>query len=323
MGILITGAGMVGSHLAQLLSEENDGVTLFELAPVLSYVGKLVNLDKVKLIRGDVTNLPDLIGAIQQSRVKCIVHTAALLGAAVDSAPYTASRVNVDGTVNVMEAARLTGVRRVVYTSTMGVYDWVASGPMTEEQRLGPHGLYGVTKLAAEQIALKYGERYGVEVVVLRYAVAYGYTFSAAGSIYGSVINTLLEKVSRGEPVVVQRARPFLNLNEFVYVRDMARAAALAVHAQDLKDRVYNIGTGELSDLTDLAAAVRSELPGAQITIEEPFGPLQHNPSRFPYDLGRAQAQLGYKPAYPLPMGVRNYLTTMAAVQGGSFRSPA
>lgn len=316
MGVLITGAGMVGTHLAQLMSRDGEDVTLFELSPVMSYIGKMVDLDKVKLVRGDVTNVPDLVAALQQCGASCIIHTAALLGAAVDSAPYTACKVNVVGTVNVMEAARLTGVKRVVFTSTQGVYDRRATGPMTEDQPLGPNALYGATKLAAELLALKYGQRYGIDVVVVRYAIAYGYTFSAAGSIYGKVINELLDKASRGLPVVVQRTEPFLYPVEFIYVRDMARAAALAARAHGLKDRTFNIGTGELNDLSDLAAAVRSEVPGAQITIEEPYGPLRHDPTRYPYDLTRAREQLGYEPAYPLAAGVRDYLATMAAARG-------
>jgi UDP-glucose 4-epimerase len=312
MRVLITGAGMVGSHLAQLLSEQGEEVTLFELAPVLPYVGKLVDLSKVQLIRGDVTNVPDLIGAIQQCGADRVVHTAALLGAAVENAPYTACKVNVDGTVNVMEAARLAGVRRVVYASTMGVYSLVASRPMTEEQPLGPSGLYAATKLAGEQVALMYGRRYGLEVVALRFAVAYGYGVAPGGSIYGSVIHQLLDKPSRGEPAVVQRTAPFLNRTEYVYVKDMARAAALALTAEGLKDQVFNIGPGVLSDLAELAAAVREQLPNAQITIEEPNGPLRDNPHRFPYDLSRARAQLGYEPAYHIRDGVRDYLATMA-----------
>jgi nucleoside-diphosphate-sugar epimerase len=307
---------MVGCHLARELSQQDAELILFELSPVLSYIGKMVDLDRVRLVRGDATNVPDLIGVLEESRPDCIVHTAALLGAAVDNAPYTAHKVNVDGTVNVMEAARLTGVKRVVYTSTMGVYSWVASGRMTEDQKIAPSGLYGATKLAGEQLALAYGQRYGVDVVALRYAVAYGYTFSAAGSTFGRVIGELLEKSARGLPVAVQRSGPFLNVNELVYVKDMARAAALAVHAQGLRDRVFNVGTGELTDLVDLANAVRRELPDAQITIEEPLGPLQDNPSRFPYDLSRAREQLGYEPAYGLEAGVRDYLATIAAAQG-------
>lgn len=321
MHVLITGAGMVGCHLAQLLHERGKAVTLFELSPVLPYVTRFVDLERVKLVRGDVTNLPDLIGAIQQARPDCIVHTAALLGAAVDNAPYTATRVNVDGTVNVMEAARLTGVGRVVYTSTMGVYSWVASGPMTEAQPFGPKGLYGATKLAGEQLALAYGARYGVEVVVLRYAVAYGYGVFPAGSAYGRVIGPLLEQVARGEPATVQRLQPFLDLNEFVYVKDMARAAALAAGARGLKDHVFNIGSGVLSDLADLVEAVKQEIPEARITIEEPFGPLQPNPSRFPYDLSRAREQLGYEPAYPLAVGVRDYLNLIRAAQREAGRA--
>ena len=316
MRVLITGAGMVGCHLAQALSQQDAELTLFELTPVLPYVSKMVDLDRVRLVHGDVTNVPDLISALEESRPDCIVHTAALLGAAVDNAPYTAHQVNVDGTVNVMEGARLTGVKRVVYTSTMGVYSWVASARMTEHQKIAPSGLYGATKLAGEQLALAYGQRYGVDVVALRYAVAYGYTFSAAGSVFGRVIGELLEKSARGLPVTVQRTGPFLNVNELVYVKDMARAAARAVNAQELRDRVFNVGTGELSDLADLANIVRRELPGAQITIEEPLGPLQDNPTRFPYDLTRAREQLGYEPAFDLEAGVRDYLATITAARG-------
>lgn len=311
MHVLITGAGMVGAHLAQLLHSQGDRVTLFELSPVLSYLTRMVDLEQVKLIRGDVTNVPDLVDAIQQSGAEGVVHTAALLGAAVDKAPYTAHKVNVDGTVNVMEAARLTGVKRVVYTSTMGVYDWNATRPMNEDQRFAPKGLYGATKLAAEQIALAYGQRYGIEAVVVRYAVAYGFTYSAAGSIYGSVISQLLEKPSQGQPVVIQRTQPFLNLNEFVYVQDMAQGAALALKAEGLQHNAFNIGTGELSDLEDLAAAVRAEIPEARISIEEPYGPLRPNPSRFPYNLARAREELGYLPAFPLAEGIRDYLSMM------------
>ncbi len=316
MSVLITGAGMVGTHLAQLLSQQGESVTLLDLAPVVPYISKLVDLDKVRLIRGDVTNVPDLIDAIQQSKATSIVHTAALLGAAVDNAPYTACKVNVDGTVNVVEAARLTGVKRVVYTSTMGVYSWVASAPMTEDQPFGPTVLYGATKLAAEQIALLLGRRYGVEVVVVRYAVAYGYTFSAAGSMFGKTIADLVEAAFRGVPAVIKRTPPFLNRNELVYVRDMAQAAALAVDAQGLKDHAFNIGSGELSDLTDLADAVRAEIPDARVTIEEPHGPLQPNPTRFPFDLSRAREQLGFVPAYPTSLGIKDYLATMKSAKG-------
>jgi nucleoside-diphosphate-sugar epimerase len=303
------------------MDQQGDAVTLFELSPVMSYVSRFVDPERIKLVRGDVTNVPDLLGAIQQAQPDCIVHTAALLGAAVDNAPYTAHKVNVDGTVNVMEAARLTGVKRVVYTSTMGVYSWVASGPMTESQPFGPKALYAATKLAGEQIALAYGARYGVDVVVVRYAVAYGYGVFSAGSGYGRVIAPMLEQAARGEPTTVQRLQPFLNLNEFVYVKDMARAAALAAHAQGLQDRAFNIGTGVLSDLTDLVDAVKQELPDAQVTIEEPFGPLQPNPTRFPYDLTRAREQLGYEPAYPLSVGVHDYLQLIRAASREPVRA--
>ena len=313
MSTLITGAGMLGVHLAKDLADQGEKVALFELSPVNWYIDKVAGKDRADVIRGDVTNVGDLVAAIQRTNADCLVHTVGLLGGAVAAAPYTAFKVNVGGTVNALEAARLTGVKRVVFASTMGVYDVTASGPMNEDQQTAPNSLYGATKLAAERLALQYGAHYGIEVIALRYPVGYGYTFSAAGTPFGSVIFEVITGPAEGRAVTVERTPLWMGYNEFVYAKDMARAAALAVRAEGLTDHIFNIGTGVLKDLEDIAAAVREEIPDAQITITEPNGPVKASPTRFPFDLVKAGEQLGYRPSFFIPEAVKDYIASYKA----------
>lgn len=313
MTTLITGAGMLGVHLAKDLADQGEEVVLFELNPVTWYINKVAGSERVRVVRGDVTNLGDLVSALQQSGADCLVHTVGLLGAAVAASPYTAVKVNTGGTVNAIEAARLTGVKRMVFASTMGVYDVTASAPMNEVQMTAPNSLYGATKLAAERLALQYGAHYGVEVIALRYPVGYGYTFSAAGTPFGSVIYEVVAGPAEGRAVTVERSPLWMGYNEFVYAKDMARAAALAVRAEGLTDHIFNIGTGVLKDLADIAAAVKEEIPDAQITINEPNGTVKESATRFPFDLVKAGEQLGYKPSFFIPEAVKDYIASVRA----------
>ena len=311
MKILVTGADMLGCYTARELSQEGHEVTLFELSPVLSYIQNVVDLKRVKLVRGDVLNVPDLMHAIKESGAERIVHTAALLGASVNKAPYTAIKVNVQGTANVLEAAQLSGVNRVVYTSTGGVYKRMSTAPMKEDHFLESSSVYNASKLGAEQIGLQYSQLLKIKFVVLRYGVGYGPAFSAQGSIYAGVIQELITKSAKGQPVTIQRTAPFMKSNDLIYVKDMAHATALAVKAEALKDNVFNIGSGTLIDLAELATVVRKLIPNADIKIEEPSGSPKKDPYLFPMDISRAQEQLGYKQMYPPLEGIKDYLASV------------
>jgi nucleoside-diphosphate-sugar epimerase len=190
---------------------------------------------------------------------------------------------------------------------------------MTEAQPLGPTHPYSVTKLAAEQLALMLGEQFGVEVLALRFAPSYGYTYSAASSVYGSVIEALVKGAAEGRAVGVERAEAFRSLNEFAYVRDLAAAIVCALEATAPRDRVFNVGSGELVDLADFVAVLQAEVPAARISLTEPNGGLRDDPTRFPYDLSRARDQLGYVPRYPLATGLRDYLATIDALRKESM----
>ncbi len=314
MRVLVTGAGMVGCYLARELTEAGDEVTLFELNPVMPYIKNVVDLNRVKVVRGNILNLPDLMHALKDSGAEWIVHTAALLGASVNLAPFTAVQVNINGVVNVIEAAQLSGVKRIVYTSTGGVYKRKATAPMKEDHPLESSSLYNASKVSAELLGLQYSNLLKVEFIIIRYPVGYGPTFSAKGSIYGGIIEDLVRLPAAGKPVVVKRTQPFTKLNEYIYMKDMAHGAALALKAEGLKDKVFNIASEVLTDLEDLAAVVRKLIPKAEITIEEPVGPLKPDPTLFPMDNSRAREQLGYEPKYLPAEGLKDYLAEIPKV---------
>ena len=308
MKVLITGAGMIGCYLARELVQEGHEIAFFEQNPVEPYIDKVAGRERVKVIRGNVLNLPDIMQAIKESGAERIVHSAALLGAAVNKAPYTGLMVNVNGTINVLYAAHFTGVKRIVYTSTQGIYRVKTTGPITEDQTIEGWSLYSSTKVAAEQIGLQYARAHKIDFISLRYATTYGPSFSAQGSIYGAVIEELVTKAASGQSVVVQRTGPFLKQNELAYVKDVAHGTALAVKAEELKHNIYNIGSGEFVDLEDLAGGVRKLIPNANIKIEEPSGPMKKDPHVFPMDISRAKEDLGYKPMYGTPEALKDYL---------------
>jgi nucleoside-diphosphate-sugar epimerase len=219
--------------------------------------------------------------------------------------------VNVLGTANVLEAAHLTGVTRIVYASTGGVYSRNSNRPIPEEHPFETSSLYNASKLAAEQIGLQYSQLSKTEFVVLRYGVVYGPSFSSQGSIYGRIIQELITKPANGLPVIIQRTAPFMKGNDLVYVKDIAKATAAAVKTMKLKDRVFNIGSGTLTDLEDLAASLRQLLPNADIMIEEPNGPLVNEPFLFPMDISRAKEQLGFTPVYGTFEALQDYLASL------------
>jgi nucleoside-diphosphate-sugar epimerase len=123
MPTLITGAGLVGTMAAvRLIKDGLDDPVLYDVGFSTERLEKWLNLDKVTLAQGDVTDLPDLIKSIQQHGVDRIVHTAALHTGEVRKKPYAGSRVNIMGTMAVLEAARLTGLKRVVFCSSITMY---------------------------------------------------------------------------------------------------------------------------------------------------------------------------------------------------------
>ena len=163
MRVVITGAGMVGAHVARELLSAGDEVTLLDVAPRDDYIAAIAG-PGARVARTDVAELPGLLEAVLAARPDVVVHTAALIGEAAQVVPYRGVTVNVMGTVNVAEVVRLLGIGRLVHASTLGVNDLSQpqTKPIDEDFPRGTSGrIYGASKVACEVLLDAYANAYG------------------------------------------------------------------------------------------------------------------------------------------------------------------
>ena len=306
MRVFITAAGMVGCHAARELLDRGDEVAFFDLAPRADFIRRVVGAD-VPVTRGDVRELPGVLEAVQAFKPDVLIHTAGLIGGVAQQLPFRGFEINVMGTINVVEAARLTGVRRFIQASTLGVVDRSAPqlAPIAEEFQLGGNdSVYGTSKVASEQILRAYAKHYRMELALLRFAGVYGYGHFAGGSGVGRSTWDLVTAAIEGRPGVIGAGIP--DANEMVYIKDLARGVAKAVHAGTLPHHTYNLGTGEIVTPDDVVAGLRQTYPG--FTAARPAGYAGGKVGQFlqPFDISRAKAELGYEVRYDLAAGLRD-----------------
>ena len=300
MRVLITGAGLIGTHTAKELVERDDEVTLFDIAPKPDYIRHVAGRE-LKVIRGDIRDVPALVDAFQQVRPECVIHLAASVGEANIENVYTGFQVNLVATINVAEAARLAGVRRIVHASTQALYRGEDPHELLhEDSPLDSRGrVYNAAKLGCEHVLRTYAARHEIELALLRFAGVYGYHAVAGGP--GVAVQEAIWTAIAGKAVEL---RVYESV-DFVYVKDLANGVALAAHATPLKHQVYNLGSGTLTTVGDLEAALRSMFPDVQITC----GKL--TPARPCMDITRACTELGYNPEYKLETGLRDYVAEL------------
>ncbi len=308
MGVFITGAGMIGCHTAKLFADRGERVVIFDAAPRQEYIDRVVGPGRVEVMRGDLRDLPDIIEGMQQASAQLVMHTAGLIGPIVEVRPYFGIEVNVMGSVNVAEAARLTGAKRVLFCSTHGVFHsrLAATEPMTEDFPALGDGLYGVTKIAVERIYNAYERRFGVEFVTVRYPQVYGFGHFVGGSAGGETFQELVEAAISGKRYDVHPR--LAGVNEYLYIKDAAKANYLAL-TTDAKSRVYNIGTGDIHHIKDVVAMIKGLLPEADLHLNHPESAKGFRTQ--PYDLARARTELGYEPEYPLESGLRDFVAEL------------
>jgi len=272
---LITGGtGLIGTALAELLLAAGERVVLLDVALPEARVAPLRRHgDRLRLVRADVQALGELISAIRAHEVDAIVHLAYVLGAVGNTEPERATRVNVLGTANALEAARLTGVPRVCLASSIAVYgsdDQYSTGELPLGEDAARHvcrtlPIYGGGKLYTEHLAQAYARTHGLVVGGLRPSVVYGPGRDSGASAF---LNEVIEKPALGEPVAVGFGEARIS---FVHVEDVAGqfAALLRCEAAVLaRRRFFNTG-GDTASVRELARAVERVVPGARITVSD------------------------------------------------------
>ena len=236
MKVLVTGgAGFIGSHIVdQLLTAGFQVSVVDDLS-----TGSLKNVNKqAEFIQMNILD-PALQGLFARERFDAVIHLAAqtIVASSLEH-PDADARVNVLGTLQVLEGCRQYGVGRIIFASTAAVYGDGAELPVAEEADKRPASFYGLSKLTAEQYIQMYHELYGLRYVILRYANVYGERQGDGGE--GGVVSIFSRLMRRGEaPKVFGDGE---QTRDFIYVGDVAAANVKAVETENTQ-RIMNIGT--------------------------------------------------------------------------------
>ena len=312
--ILVTGGlGFVGSHtVASLLRAGHDVVaTRYRSGRMPSFLA-----DKKFVIENvDVTGPHAVIEVARKHKIDSIVHLVVTpLGQLSPAEDY---RLNMSGLINVLEAGRVAGAKRISIASSSSIYGGVASGPYREDMPLRVYGAHPTEafKKSFEVLGRHYGDRTGIEVVCLR-----------IGNVWGPVYHSMNNLASRlahaavtGQPAPLPRpnGRPDFagDALDAIYVKDCAEGIRAVHTAPTLDHAVYNIGGGRSVTGADFAAAIKKAAPGIAVTLKEGSGPDNRGDNPV-MDLGRI-ASLGYRPAFEVDSGMADYVAWLCA--GNAF----
>ena len=299
MRVLVTGgAGFIGSNLVRALLAAGDEVRVLDNFST----GSRANLDglSVEIVEGELRSYERVHNAVRGSEV--VFHLGAL-GSVPRSVqdPLTSSAVNVEGTLNVLLAARDEGVRRVVFSSSTSVYGSSRERPTSEGSPLDPISPYGVAKLAAERYCIAFSRVYeSFESVVLRYFNVFGPRQSPL-SQYAAVVPLFITAIAGGEPVTIHGDGE--QSRDFTYVDNIVEATIAAAGAAGASGRVFNVAGGSPASINRVADTIGTILGRP---VEKLFGPSRPGDIRDSWaDLSAAREILDYAPAVSLEEGLR------------------
>lgn len=320
MSVLITGGcGLVGSHVAYELVEDYklDNVILFDVSSpknplVLKHLGK-----KINFVYGNILDYGKLLEVIKKYDVKGIIHTVAFVDYKfIVSNPFLSVLTNVNGTLNVLELARIYNLK-VVFTSSGAVYGQI-EGCAKEDLPIRPTDIYGVTKAAGEMIGEQYANTYGIDFVTTRLYFLYGYGLSQTVSSVEeafrppvhpiSVLYLFVTKALKNEKLVISKGGD--SELDYTYIKDAAHGVVLAYLAKKPPHKIYNISSGKSYTLKYLAQIINEYVGYDAIDIGS--GQVEGWPKRAKYlDISLASEELGYSPRYGLEKGVKEYMTLL------------
>jgi UDP-glucose 4-epimerase len=295
---LVTGgAGFIGSNLVDLLRHRGHTVTVID---DLSS-GYRANLrPDVRFVEGDIRDETAIEAAVAGADV--VFHLAASVGnkRSIDH-PINDADINVLGTLKVLEACRRRGVRKLVFSSSAGIFGELKSLPIREDHPAEPDSPYGASKLAAEKLCLVYAKLHRMECACLRYFNVYGP--NQRYDAYGNVIPIFVDAVRHQQPIVIfgdgEQTRDFVNVHDVVEANYRAATTPGVCGS-------FNIASGTRISINDLATLV-SQTSGVERTVRHVAprpGDVRHSLA----DIGAARAAFGYVPRVTLHEGLPEYV---------------
>ena len=306
MKALVTGgAGFIGSNLTkQLLLEGHEVIILDNLTS--GYRCNLDSISEATFIEGDVRDQAIVEKAIVGCEV--VFHLAASVGnkRSIDH-PITDAEVNVIGTLRILEAMRQAGTRKIVASSSAGIFGELKTLPIKEDHPIEPDSPYGSTKLCEEKLCLSYAKLYDLDAVCLRYFNVYGP--NQRFDMYGNVIPIFVFQMLRGESITIfgngEQTRDFLN------VQDVVQANIKSALAEGVSG-AFNLGSGTRISINGLAEMVREEIRrlSPDLTPAIKYGAPRPGDVRDSLaDISAARKAFDFKPVIDLEQGLTEYVT--------------
>ncbi len=301
------GAGFIGGHTTELLVHEGHDVLVYDNFST----GHRENLDAVAdsitVVEGDIRDTDALSRSMQG--IDYVIHLAAEISnpKSVED-PIWANSINVDGTLNVLIAARDAGVKRLVMASSCAIYGDTGDKPQREDFLPHPLSPYGATKICGEHYLSVFHQIYGLETVRLRYFNVFGPRQSPK-SQYAAAIPIFIDRILQGKEIHIFGDGK--QTRDFAYVEDVARANYLACTVPQAAGEVFNISGGRSIDLNQLVEQLR-QLAGhdVEVVYDPPkLGDIKYSSS----DPSKARDVLGYVPSVTFAEGLERAFRYLAA----------
>lgn len=298
--VLVTGgAGFIGSNLVKALVEEGNSVTVLDNF-TSGYTDNLKSLNNVRIINGDIRNADIVAESMLGAEV--VFHLAASVGnkRSIEH-PFVDSEINVLGTLQILESAKEMKIKKIVVSSSAGIFGELKILPIKEDHPVEPDSPYGCSKLCEEKLCLAYSKLYDIETICLRYFNVYGP--NQRYDAYGNVIPIFVYRTLNGLPIQIfgdgEQTR------DFVHVFDVVQANLKAANVNGISG-AFNIASGTYISINALANLV-FQTANKKINIEyltERPGDVKHSLA----DIGKARSILNFAPNVDLTEGMRGYM---------------
>jgi nucleoside-diphosphate-sugar epimerase len=302
--VLVTGGtGFIGTYVVTALLASGRSVVAFDVRG-LTTEGRFLLGDRAEdavVEEGSVDDWSRVLHVVRTHRPIDVVHLATITNPVyLFTNPMPGVRVNFEGTVNVLEAARLFDVRRIVYFSSIGVlpakqYEPIdAAHPIFLAREAVPTGVYGASKIAGEAFCFAYNQAFGTDFRTIRPSAVYGF-----GMQWPIFIKPMVEGAVRGETVTFESGGPFPR--DYTHASDLASLAVACLDGPDDADRVFYGATGEpLVTAGEVAEIVMDVVPGSRIEIPDVLSEADQMelPYRGRLSIDNARSQLGWEPRF-------------------------
>ena len=315
---LVTGGfGLFGTYLARELLADDEEVVLFQRRSKLP--PSAADLEgRVEIRSGDISNWVQVLEVLKKYDIDTVYHTAALLSKDCEESAANGFRVNVLGTVNILEAARILGVKDVIFVSSGATYG-LNNPPkkISNDTPQNAENMYTTTKVCCERLGEQYHRQYCVNFRAIRYAMVVGPTRQI--SYYYGDWSGIMERTAQGQPYVVH-SNPDAPC-AYIYIKDAVRAMIELKKAEEsrLRQRVYNVH-GFMATLSEVAEQVKKHVPDARLTFEwDKSEAMKIANSGVSYEMDNTVAfqDFGYQTRYLLKEMVADFIKEVRAGHAG------